>query len=508
MKKKEYCNIIITQPRRIAAISVARRVCNERQWKLGTTCGYQIGLDHKNVNEDTRITYVTTGVLLQKLIGPQADDNFKKYTHIILDEVHERDLDTDFALLVIKLRSFRRLDSKIILMSATIDSNLFAEYFPQNDDQFFSPANVSLLDGMNKIKITPSPIIKLEHQPFDVVNYYWEDLVGPSKILGSILDRNIKTVARNLKNNNIKISASNSSLNANKRDENFYQYYHNDIVKTKNRQVNRYNLPSESTAHPNDSELINYEKKLKNELMNVDFDISDPYMSDHAVEVVLNLLRYFDEEDYRQIRSNEASNNRIIDGLAEFRASVLIFVPGMAQIQKLQELINVTLNMNEKRNLNILPLHSDIVIEQQVQVFRESERTVRKVVISTSIAESSITMPDVSYVIDLCLTKELYCDPCTNLMTLRLEWASKSSMNQRRGRAGRVKDGICFRLIRKSFYNQLDEQTKPAILREPLSSVILNVKRLKQIGEPKKILSIALQPPKLSDIESNYYYKK
>ena len=90
VKEKKYCNIIVTQPRRIAAISVAKRVCSERGWELGGICGYQIGLDRDHVSEDTRITYCTTGVLLQKLIGPQADENFEKYTHIILDEVHER----------------------------------------------------------------------------------------------------------------------------------------------------------------------------------------------------------------------------------------------------------------------------------------------------------------------------------------------------------------------------------------------------------------------------------
>jgi ATP-dependent RNA helicase TDRD9 len=110
---KKECNIIITQPRRIAAMSVAKRVCFERGYTLGTFCGYQIGLDRSTINLDTRISYVTTGVLLQKLInsskkGPQVD-SFDHYTHIILDEVHERDLDTDFVMLVIKLKSYMNL---------------------------------------------------------------------------------------------------------------------------------------------------------------------------------------------------------------------------------------------------------------------------------------------------------------------------------------------------------------------------------------------------------------
>ena len=103
--------------------------------------------------------------------------------------------------------------------------------------------------------------------------------------------------------------------------------------------------------------------------------------------------------------------------------------------------------------------------------------------------------------IDFCLTKALVCDPFTNYTHLRLEWASKSNLNQRRGRAGRVSEGTCYRLVSKPFYERLDSYSTPAILREPLNKVILNVKRLNQEGEPKSILSLAIQPPKLSDIE-------
>jgi ATP-dependent RNA helicase TDRD9 len=124
-----------------------------------------------------------------------------------------------------------------------------------------------------------------------------------------------------------------------------------------------------------------------------------------------------------------------------------------------------------------------------------------KVIISTKIAESSITVPDIKYVIDFCLTKELYCDPATNYTHLRVEWASKANLDQRSGRAGRVSDGICYRLITRQFYQELADYSTPAILREPLDKVILNVKRLKQPGEPRKILSLALQPPKLTDID-------
>ena len=232
--------------------------------------------------------------------------------------------------------------------------------------------------------------------------------------------------------------------------------------------------------------------------------------------------RYFDEQECREIESSEnylacdensddeinpkqqqqhpkrSHGLRIIEGLPETRASVLIFVPGMEQIKQLQELISAELAHSK---LLILPLHSDIVIEEQNRVFFKAETAWRKVIISTKIAESSITVPDVKYVIDFGLTKEIYCDPATNYTQLRIEWASRASMRQRKGRAGRVSDGVCYRLISRAFEKHLEDYSVPAILREPLDKVLLNVKRLNQPGEPKKILSLAIEAPRLTDID-------
>jgi HrpA-like RNA helicase len=223
--------------------------------------------------------------------------------------------------------------------------------------------------------------------------------------------------------------------------------------------------------------------EYKQNLKNVFFNIENPEMLDEPMQMVISLLRYFDELEIQQIRAQNGDDTcetqtdldttidsnmteqskktqnkpRIIDGLAENRDSVLIFVPGMQQINNLTDLINKEL---PGRKLNVLPLHSDIVIEQQVRVFERSEPTWRKVIISTSIAESSITVSDIKYVIDFGLTKELFCDPFTGYTHLRLEWASQSSMNQRRGRAGRVSNGTCYRLIPKRFFDELDPYTK------------------------------------------------
>ncbi|KAH8028387.1 hypothetical protein HPB51_016500 [Rhipicephalus microplus] len=152
-----HCNIVVTQPRRIAAISVAHRVCQERHWTLGSIVGYQVGMDNQT-SCDTRLSFVTTGVLLEKLIFKK---DMNDYTHVIIDEVHERDQETDFLLLV--ARKFLRTNSrgvKIILMSATINVDYFAEYF-----------STSLLN-----RLEPAPIIEIPGKMKEVREYYIDSL--------------------------------------------------------------------------------------------------------------------------------------------------------------------------------------------------------------------------------------------------------------------------------------------------------------------------------------------
>ena len=114
-------------------------------------------------------------------------------------------------------------------------------------------------------------------------------------------------------------------------------------------------------------------------------------------------------------------------------------------------------------------------------------------------------------VVDFCLTKEQYEDEIANYKSLRLEWATKSSTNQRKGRAGRVSDGKCYRLVPKSFYECLSEYKTPEILRSSLNDLVIDIKRFAERFDggsklfdslsPKTILSAALQPPRLCDIE-------
>jgi len=120
-------NIIVTQPRKLAAQALARRVADERGWRLGGLIGYKVGLDKENASKDTRLMFVTTGLLIKMLI---AKKSMAEWTHIIIDEVHERDKDIDFLLLL--SRKFLTSNSpgcKIILMSATLNPEKLCSYY-------------------------------------------------------------------------------------------------------------------------------------------------------------------------------------------------------------------------------------------------------------------------------------------------------------------------------------------------------------------------------------------
>lgn len=180
--ENKHCNIIIAQPRRIAAASNAERIANERNWPLGTLIGYQIGFDEKkHLSNDTRILFCTTGILLEKLIRYK---NFHNYTHIILDEVHERNKDMDFLFVVIKklfVSVVPKPKIKIIIMSATIQASRVSfgldfgyqtyhyqlKLFPLQFSEYFSFPKQGFLQH--------APIITIEQRSqFQVKQFYLE----------------------------------------------------------------------------------------------------------------------------------------------------------------------------------------------------------------------------------------------------------------------------------------------------------------------------------------------
>ncbi|XP_029166028.1 probable ATP-dependent RNA helicase spindle-E [Nylanderia fulva] len=384
IKKKLNCNIIVTQPRRIAAINIAKRVSQESGWPLGSLIGYKVGM-RKEHSPDTRLTYCTTEVLLNLLIH---EKHMLKFTHIILDEIHERDRELDFLLLVIKkLLQTNSGQVKIILMSATIDVTRFAEYFSTRVGN----------------KLMPAPIVKIpERRNFQICTYYLDDIEN----LGVIPEVSMEPIIT--------------------------------------------------------QDMINF------------------------CSLIISALDQVDLND------NEKDSD------SPQRHAVLIFLPGIYEIEELYNYLSSTCYVNKL--WDIVTLHSLISSDEQQRVFYKSPDGYRRIILSTNIAESSITVPDVKYVIDFCLIKVLEVDSITNYQTLKLCWASKANCMQRAGRTGRVMDGRVFRLVPRAFYNNIfNNEGTPEMLRAPLANLVLRAKIL-DLDEPRALLSLSLNPPSLSNL--------
>ncbi|XP_041810147.1 ATP-dependent RNA helicase TDRD9 [Chelmon rostratus] len=388
-EKNAVCNIVVTQPRKIGASSIARWVATQRKCTLGSLVGYQVGLE-KMATEHTRLIYMTTGVLLQKLVQAKC---LTEYSHIFVDEVHERTEDMDFLLLVLRiLLHYNSHHVKIILMSATIKCREFAEYFGTQ------------IQG----KMNPAYVFEVEGTPYAIEEFYLDDLHIPS---------------------------------------------------------------------PGGVEVPHIDK---------------PHISVEMYNLAISLIQSFDELEGKDFSKASKGGGTT----SSERGSVLVFLPGLHEINYLQEALTKLVH----KRLQVYPLHSSITLEEQNGVFLSPVPGYRKVILSTNIAESSVTVPDVKYVIDFCLARHLVCDQDTNYQSLHLTWASKTNCNQRRGRAGRVSKGYCYRLVTKEFWrNEIPEYMIPGMLLAPLASILLRVK-LMDMGDPCSVLSKALSPPRLSDI--------
>ncbi|CAG9770070.1 unnamed protein product [Ceutorhynchus assimilis] len=400
-ENNEVCNIIVTQPRKIATINVAKRVCEERGWTLGTVCGYQVGLE-KKVSPDQLITYVTTGVLLQKLIHKKS---LTEYSHIIIDEVHERNQELDFLLLIVRKFLFTNSPHvKLILMSATIDADQFAYYFRKKVDT----------------ETIPAPIINI-----DEVSQYG------------------KTI--------------------------FYWDQYSAFVKSGK------------------------------------FDKTRPEITSEVWNMFIFLVKIFDKLETPEEQEKPNGN-------------VLVFLPGINEIEEAHRLLVAEQTKTHtdsagggrpKSKWEIVPLHSSLPNDEQAKVFIRAPPGHRKIILSTNIAESSVTVPNTTFVIDFCLTKVLTVDPITKYASLKLDWASHVNCDQRAGRVGRTCDGRVYRLVSNQFYNEcMVPMGEPEILRAPLDRIVLQTKMLDLNETPAQILALALDPPNFKNIESTLWQLK
>ena len=178
---------------------------------------------------------------------------------------------------------------------------------------------------------------------------------------------------------------------------------------------------------------------------------------------------------------------------------------GVPEINKVIRLLEeCILQVQERKNVLLLPLHSNLSPSEQKRVFLPVKKGDVKVVISTNIAEASVTIPDVTVVVDSCRVKELTYDVERQMTSLESKLAAQDSLRQRRGRAGRVKAGRCFKLITENTFKNLPPDSVPEILRVPLESLLLQTLAMELDQHYSVTLSHCLDPPPMDALEAAY----
>jgi len=454
--KSDHCNIVCTQPRRISAIGVAGRVAQEREEKTGDVVGYQVRLDVK-ASEKTRVMFCTTGILLRRLEGDPA---LGDVTHVIVDEVHERSEESDFLLMILRDTLPLRPDLRIILMSATVNADLFSNYFKG------------------------APVLDIPGRTFPVQQVFLEEILE-----------------------NIPYCLEENSPYARKQERNQGGYGGLD------KEVFKGDCRDAYLDQMDADLLLSGEgiKPAKDKQWDSSCDMKQLYQryGDWSEQTCKTLaLMNWDIINYDLV---EAMVVFIADGGTRDcplprSGSILVFLPGMQEIMTLYDQLNSHPRLGGKAGkFQLVPLHSSLSSEEQQLVFSKPKGGQRKIVISTNMAETSITIDDCVFVVDVGRMKEKRFDPNKNMESLDTVWVSQANALQRKGRAGRVMEGFCFHIYTQfSYDNHMRKDPVPEIQRVPLEKMILRIKILPafQGKSVKQVLSKILEPPSVAGVDS------
>ena len=344
----EHGMIAHTQPRRIAASSIAKRIAEELKTNPGDVVGYKVRFTD-TTSPGATIKLMTDGILLAET---QTDPLLRAYDTIIIDEAHERSINIDFLLGYLKRLLLKRRDLKVIVTSATIDAQRFAEHFSENG--------------------RPAPVLTISGRTY-------------------------------------------------------------------------------------------------------------------PVEIRYRPLEDADEADDKTLLA--AVDNAVSELEASGRGDILVFLPGEREIREAADY----LRKGRPASTEILPLFARLSAADQERVFRPSGA--RRIVLSTNVAETSVTVPGIRYVVDTGLARVKRYSYRNKVEQLLIEPVSQASANQRAGRCGRVANGICIRLYDENDFNRRPAFTDPEIMRSNLAAVILRAMALR-LGDVREFPFVQAPPPR------------
>ncbi|XP_060518412.1 ATP-dependent RNA helicase DHX30-like [Cylas formicarius] len=355
-----HCRIAVAQPRKIAAISLAERVAAERDDAVGRIVGYQVRFQNDFNSHTGRILYCTSGILIRHL---QSDPYLRKFTHVILDEAHERDVNIDLLMSLLKIALKANAKFKLIIMSATIDTDEFQRYYEGaavlNVPGFTYPVTQQFLDNC----------------PLDV------------------------------------------SMTLKMCESEYPNVCHEDIAK-----------------------VVHHIHQTKKE------------------------------------------------------GAILVFLPGWEDITKVQALLP------RRNDMAVYCLHSKLKNTEQMRIFRKPPPGIRKVILSTNIAETSITIDDVVYVVDSGIFKNKVFDSERGINVMDQYWIAKANVTQRSGRAGRCRPGESYHMYPRSKFDTFRDYKLPDILGTSLTKIVLDSKTFPGNRDAVEFMNELPTPPETSAV--------
>uniref|UniRef100_A0A7E4ZYR7 RNA helicase n=1 Tax=Panagrellus redivivus TaxID=6233 RepID=A0A7E4ZYR7_PANRE len=548
--------IICTQPRRLPAIAVAERVAIERGETLGTTVGYHIRLEQKCDPRQTILTYCTSGVLLRMLtVDPMATN----VTHIILDEIHEREQNTDYLLIALKEALRHRRDLKVILMSATMEGNrdTFLKYFEHNHvGSVDVPARLHRVDKFFLSDVLAMTGYLSCYQDSSIVNAFpqvgnWSDgslypsgyghQLHPSASTPAFSGADpIETIANQIASVAPGVSMqsavppygrqhSANSLWANGDTNGFGPMsngwnaaspsYYEEITPSPfgSFATGFNNTARQPACHPQmvaatlkQTAAVFGDKKLHTFTSDLVNTIRRSRLP--RAELVQIYQMCTGNESFLDCGSGPSVDCELVVSLIDFlmdspiRGAILVFLPGYDDILSVKDRIKTGLNSRTVPQLFML--HSQMNSSDQHRVFDHfSNPTERKVILSTNIAEASLTIDDVVFVIDSGKAKEKTYDHETRISQLKVVSIAKSNAEQRSGRAGRCRPGYCFRLYSDDDYTNMIQTQVAEMKRAAIHDVCLHAKMFAPPGvSVKAFLGMAPEPPDAEAIDSSFTF--
>ncbi|ONI29335.1 hypothetical protein PRUPE_1G193500 [Prunus persica] len=504
----------VTQPRRVAVLATAKRVAYELGLHLGQEVGFQVRYD-KRIGESCSIKFMTDGILLREL---QNDFLLKRYSVIIIDEAHERSLNTDILIgmlsRVIRAREEKYAEQqREVLSGRTISTG--QQIFPLKLVLMSATLRVEDFMSGRKLFRNPPPVVEVPTRQFPVTIYFSsrtkeEDYIGQAckKVLaihkrlprGGILvfvtgqkeveylcrklrrvskEQYKKTSEGDIRSDVTEVSERSSTEEIDMKEINEAFEVHGNSA---DHQTDRFSYNDEDQFDIDDDELDDsYDSETESELEiigdygnsliraspEIDGDVENVLGEEGGITQLKAAFEALDAKTSFNFNSDEKQPISVTPNACPNQSN-----PSMGKKSGVEE-------NTSPGTLHVLPLYAMLHAKDQLRVFEEVREGERLVVVATNVAETSLTIPGIKYVVDTGREKVKSYNSSNGMETYEVQWISKASAAQRAGRAGRTGPGYCYRLYSSAAYSNIFPDFSPAeISKVPVDGVVLYMKSM------------------------------